>query len=82
LYGPDALVEVEVEVEGEDDFIDKLRYYLEHDQERQRLARNSYELGHLEFNECLVSGYMLETALELPCSHAYRWPTASYSGLA
>jgi hypothetical protein len=74
LYGPDALVEVE----GEDDFIDKLRYYLDNDSERRRVARNGYELGHGEFNERLVARYMLETVLRLPLSHDYRWPTESY----
>lgn len=74
LYGKDALVEVE----GADEFIDALRYYLEHDAERQRVARTGYELGHREFNERLVSQYMVEATLGLPFSHAYRWPTESY----
>lgn len=75
LYGVDTLVEVE----GADDFIDKLRFYVENDAERQRVARNGYELGHSEFNERLVSCYMIETTLGLQHSHAYRWPTAQYS---
>jgi glycosyltransferase involved in cell wall biosynthesis len=75
LYGDEALVEVE----GPDDFIDKLRFYVENDGERRRIARNGYELGHREFNERLVSEYMLETALDLPFSHPYRWPAESYN---
>ena len=74
LYGSDALVEVE----GADDFIDKLRYYLDNDTERQRVARTGYELGHREFNERLVSQYMLETTLGMPYSHDYYWPTESF----
>ena len=75
IYGDDAIVEVE----GADEFIEKLRYFLQHDDERQRVAHNGYELGHSEFNERLVTQYMLEATLELPFSHAYRWPTESYS---
>jgi hypothetical protein len=74
LYGSDSMVEVE----GADEFIDKLRFYLEHDDERRKVARVGYELGHREFNERLVSQYMIETTLGLPFSHAYRWPTESY----
>ena len=74
LYGPDAVVDVE----SDDDFIDKLRHYLDNDSERQRLARTGYELGHGEFNERFVTRYMLETVLDQPLSHNYCWPTESY----
>lgn len=74
LYGKDTIVEVE----GADEFIDRLRYYLENDGERQRVARAGYELGHREFNERLVSQYMIEATLGLPFSHDYRWPTENY----
>jgi hypothetical protein len=75
LYGDDAIVEVE----GADDFIDKLRFYLNNDAERQRVASISYKLGHNEFNERLVSQYMIESTLGLPFSHAYRWPTECFA---
>lgn len=74
LYGPDALVEVE----GSDDFIGKLRYYLEHDAERRKVAATGYALAHREFNERLVARYLVEATLGQPFSHAYRWPTESY----
>jgi len=74
LYGPDTLVEVE----GDDDFIEKLRFYLEHDDERRRVAAAGYQLAHREFNERLVSRYMIEATLGQPFSHAYCWPTESY----
>jgi glycosyltransferase involved in cell wall biosynthesis len=74
LYGSDALVEVD----GADDFIDKLRFYLQNDAERQKVARTGYELAHREFNERLVSQYMVEVTLGLPFSHSYRWPMESY----
>lgn len=74
LYGDDAIVEVE----SADDFIDKLRYYVENESARQQVARTGYELGHREFNERLVSQYMIEATLGLPFSHPYRWPTESH----
>jgi hypothetical protein len=74
LYGQNAIVEVD----GEDDFIEKLDYFVHNDAERQRIARIGYELAHREFNERLVSQYMIETALEIPYSHAYRWPLEHY----
>lgn len=75
LYGHDSIVEVD----GAGDFIDKLRFYIENEPERQRVARNGYVLGHAEFNERLVSQYMIEATLGLPFSHPYRWPTESFS---
>jgi hypothetical protein len=74
LYGQDAIVEVE----GADEFIEKLRFYLENETERQKVARAGYELGHREFNERLVSQYMIEATLGQSFSHTYRWPTESY----
>ncbi|MDH5515513.1 MAG: glycosyltransferase [Gammaproteobacteria bacterium] len=74
LYGEDALVEVS----GADDFIDKLRFYTEHDDERMVIARTGYQRAHDEFNERLVAQFMLEATLEQPLSHAYQWPTESY----
>lgn len=74
LYGADTMVEVS----GEADFVDKLRYYLENDSERKRIAEAGYELAHREFNERLVSRYMIEATLGLPFTHDYRWPTTVY----
>lgn len=74
LYGADAVVEVD----GAEDFVEKLRYYLEHDDERQKAARTGYELGHREFNERLVSQYMIETTLGSEHSHEYRWPSNAW----
>lgn len=74
LYGSNTLVEVDDEA----DFIEKLRYYLNHDNERKRIAKAGYELGHAEFNERLVSQFMVESTLNLPFSHDYVWPTTNY----
>jgi len=74
LYGEDALVEVS----GADDFVEKLRHYTEHDDERMAVACTGYTRAHDEFNERLVAQYMLESTLQQPLSHAYQWPTESY----
>ena len=74
VYGSDAIVEVD----GADDFIDKLRYYVDHEDARRAMAAHSYALAHAEFNERLVAQYMVETTLGLAPSHAYRWPTESF----
>ncbi|MEZ5541523.1 MAG: glycosyltransferase [Pseudomonadota bacterium] len=74
LYGSDALVEVD----GDDDFIDRLRFYVDNDAERQAVARAGYERAHREFNERLVSQYMIEATLGLPFSHPYAWPLETH----
>ena len=74
LYGADAIVEVG----NADEFIDRMRYYLENDEARRQVAQTGYELAHREFNERLVAQYMLEAALEMEFSHDYRWSTESF----
>jgi hypothetical protein len=71
LYGKDTIVEVG----SDDEFIDALRFYIDNDAERQKVAKGGYELGHGEFNERLVSQYMIEATLGKTFSHQYRWPT-------
>lgn len=77
LYGENAIVEVE----GAGDFIEKLRFYLQNDDERQKVAQTGYELGQREFNERLVAQYMIEATLGLHYSHDYHWPTENYGCL-
>lgn len=75
LYGNDRIVEID----GPDDFIDKLKHFIEHDEERKRVAKAGFELAHTEFNERLVTQFMLETTLGCGFSHSYRWPTEEFS---
>jgi glycosyltransferase involved in cell wall biosynthesis len=74
LYGDDAIVEVG----NADEFIDRMRYYLENDEARRRVAQTGYELAHREFNERQVAQYMLEATLEMQTSHDYQWPQEIY----
>ncbi len=74
LYSQDAIVEVD----GDDDFIDQLKHFVHNDTARKKVARAGYELAHREFNERLVSQYMIETALGMPHSHTYHWPLETH----
>ena len=74
LYGTDALVDVS----DYDDFRDKARFYQANDAARVSVARQGHELSHREFNERLVTGYMLETVMGEEYSHPYRWPLERY----
>ncbi len=74
LYGSDALVEVNDYAE----FKDKCNYYSTHDAERIEIARNGYEQIHSEFNERLVTNYLIETIFGDEYSHNYIWPTEKY----
>lgn len=74
LYGVNTIIEVN----GPDDFVDKIRYYLNNDQELRKIAGCGYELAHREFNERLVSQYMVESVLGLSFSHPYNWPTETF----
>jgi hypothetical protein len=74
LYGTDALVEVE----SYEEFRDKVAYFMKHDKERIRVARAGYEISHREFNEVLVSRFMLETVCNQEYSRSYAWPTTIY----
>lgn len=71
LYGEEAVVEVA----DDQDFIEKIRYYLTNDAARRQTATRSHQLVHAEFNERLVSQYMIEQTMQLRFSHPYRWPT-------
>lgn len=74
LYGEDSLVEVD----SEDDFIDRLKYYVDNDDARQAVARTGYERAHAEFNERLVAQFMLEAVLDESFTREYAWPTEIY----
>lgn len=55
---------------------DKLRYFLTHDGERQRIARNGHERYHALFGERLVARYVEDVMFGRPVEDAYAWPTA------
>lgn len=71
LYQPDEVVFFN----NKQDLKEKIRYYAEHPQERQRIAQNGWTAAHQEFSADLVTRYMLERTFDQALSHAYRWPT-------
>lgn len=74
LYGADGLVEVETF----DDMIDKLRFYVQNDAQRRRVAATGHSIAHAQYSAELVTRYMIEATFGLPFSHAYVWPTERY----
>lgn len=76
LYGCDAVVEIE----NYNDFREKVHYYQHNDTARISIAKKGYEISHQEFNEQLVTRYMLERVFEEKLSHPYIWPTDLFTG--
>lgn len=76
LYGEEAIVEIS----DYDELVEKLRFFLTHEEERKTVAHGGYELAHNEFNEKRVTRYMLEAALGLNYSHDYHWPSEVWTG--
>jgi hypothetical protein len=58
-----------------DELIDKLRNVLANDNERQRIARQGWELGHRVFACERVAQYLLDQLFKQPLSNDYEWPT-------
>jgi len=71
LYGSERIIEVQ----NQDDLIDKVRYYTDNDKERKKIAKNAYDFVHRECNERLVAQYMIEQASGIDHSYDYVWPT-------
>jgi len=71
LYGADRIVEVE----GQEDLIEKIRYYTGNDAERKKVAKKAYDFVHKECNERLVAQFMIEAASKAAFTHDYAWPT-------
>jgi hypothetical protein len=59
-----------------EELADKLRYFIRHDGERQRIARNGHERYHALFGERLVARYIEDVMTGRPVEGAYAWPTA------
>jgi len=78
MYGPDCLVEVE----SYDELKERIAFFARRNDLRMQQAAHSHRLVHDEFNERLVTKFMLETATGQPHSHDYRWPTRVWSQAA
>lgn len=62
----------------DDELIEKILYYLEHDEERKRIAQTGWHKVHDYFNVDKVCQFMIETTYDLNFSQDYKWPTTRY----
>jgi len=78
LYGRDRLVEFE----NTDELIDQVAHFSRNDGERREIAERGHEFVHREFNERIVTQYLLEALLNENFSHHYAWPTEFYRAVS
>lgn len=71
VYGPNCLVEVE----NYEELKDRILFFSKNDALRVKQAEKSYLLAHAQFNEKLVTRYILEVATGSSFSHSYQWPS-------
>ncbi len=66
---------------SQEELLDKILYFKGHDKERQEIARNCWQKVHRDFNERIVTRYMVEAIFNPDgCNHnnEYKWPTDKY----
>ena len=51
-----------------DEFYDKLRFFKQNSSERMKIAQNGYNKIHQEFNEKIVTQYMMDLLFQNPIS--------------
>ena len=61
-----------------DDLSKKLRYFLNNDSERMRIAANGWRKAQTLHNERIVAQYIVEATMNAGFSTHYAWPTDSY----
>ena len=64
--------------DSQEDLLDKIKYFQEHDKERQRIAKNGWLKAHNCFNEKLITQYVVETTFDQKQDKEYDWPTTKY----
>ncbi|MFC1845379.1 glycosyltransferase [Thermodesulfobacteriota bacterium] len=63
---------------SKEELLDKVTYYIDHDEERKEIARRGWEKSHKHLNEKLLTKYITEVTFNLPLSEDYIWPTELY----
>ncbi len=63
---------------GNEDLIDKIKYYRQNDEQRVQIARTGHERVHDVFHVDKVCQYMIERIFDKPLSRDYRWPLERY----
>lgn len=71
ILGKDAFVSFK----ANEELLEKIHYYLAHDDERRAIARRGHEKVHDFFRVEKVCQFMIERAFDHPLSMDYRWPT-------
>ena len=74
VLGTDSFVSFKTNEE----LVDKIKYYLAHDDERVRIARRGCEKVHDYFHVDKVAQYIVERTFDQPLSMDYKWPTIQY----
>ena len=68
---------------SKEELLEKILYYQEHDDERRRIAKQGWQKAHRDFNETIVTKYMLEAIFsagkkDISNKAEYAWPTEKY----
>lgn len=74
VLGHDAFVSYK----GDEELVDKIRYYATNEGERVALAARGCERIHDFFHVDKICQYMIERVFDVPLSMDYRWPTTVY----
>lgn len=74
IFGTDSFITFK----GDEELLDKIRYYGGNDAERIRIARTGCEKIHDYFLSDKICQYIIERTFDRPLSMDYKWPTTVY----
>lgn len=72
IFAPDELVTYG----GDEEMIDRIDYFRQHDGERRKTAAAGWQRAHAIFSETVASQWILDITFDRPLSQTYAWPTA------
>ena len=64
--------------DSKEELLDKVRYYLAHDEARKRIAHAGWEKAHTRYNELLIAKYIVEATFGEKFSEDYAWPVEQF----
>ena len=68
--------------DSNEELIDKIAYYKEHDAGRRQVAERGWQKSHKYFNVTRVARYIIEQTFAEAFSDDYPWPTTAFKGPA
>ncbi len=74
IFGNDSFISYK----GDEELVDKIKYYAANDAERKKIAQRGWEKIHDYFMVDKICQYMIERVYDAPLSMDYRWPTTVY----